>query len=145
MMQGSKDGKMRGEGCEPEDAVVRHVKYEAFNPDGSITSLWLQHQDLASMQPGAYVSNYSIFVVVASAVRHVRNRTGKDVRAVTGTTWQSWLRYTRWDQERRLRQGTPKTMIGCGFREADYVLLPWVVGLHWSSLILCHPGNELMR
>lgn len=116
------------------------VKWLALAPDGAPEWAGMCLPDIESCAPGGWVSNGAIRIMVTAAVRAMRIRTGLDVRMLSGSDFLHWMNYASWSAKKRQERAKPAHYDDHNFGAADYVILPCYYAVHWSAMILCHPG-----
>lgn len=89
------------------------------------------------------VTSNCIEVAMSWAATRLRERTGADVRVISGTIFRMWLKRVHWTEAQIEAHGNPPSMNQTGLEKADYVLIAYSRKLHWSFLVLCHPGTPI--
>lgn len=94
-------------------------------------------QAIAKLAPRTWIDDKTVLWMVSRAATLWNRRTGQDIRVLDSLRLQQMLdALSDWSDHAPARW-MPKM----GLYDADFWLMPWHQGVHWSLLVLCHPGT----
>ena len=84
--------------------------------------------------------NSPITWYVNQCAARLRARTGHDVRVIPSDLFPAWR--TSGEQARDRGEPLRSDIHRAKLHEADFVFIVWFLGMHYSLLVLCHPGTS---
>ena len=119
------------------------MRVQAVKPTGRIGEALMSFGDMQGLQHGRWVTSGAIEVAMSWAAQAMQRRTGREVRVIGGSDFKKWRKYTEWPDESLSKHAMPPSMKNVRLEEADFALIGYIVGEHWSMLVLCHPGAQM--
>ena len=123
------------------------MRVQCARPTGQPGTEFMGIADIDSLSPATFVTNGVVAVPVWQAAKVMMARTGCDARVISGSKFVQWMKCLKWSDkdwkaaEKDCKKGDIKaSMAGVHLEKADFVFIGFVRDLHWSLLILCHPG-----
>lgn len=136
-------------------AATYLATYQALGIDGRIKAAALSVNDLESMRDEEDLEAGAVDMLVQAAAQLLQRRTDADVRVFPTAyfkfvlDWASLKPGQRTDKrsdstDRAVDTTPPEGLSSCRLGDADFVLMPWAQGRHFSLLVLCNPGKHQM-
>lgn len=123
------------------------MRVQCASPSGRPGAEFMGLVDIESLSPQKFVTNGVVAVPVWHATKALMARTGLNARVISGSKFVQWMKCLKWsdkdwkEAEKDSKKGDIKaSMAGVHLEKADFVFIGFVRDLHWSLLILCHPG-----
>lgn len=124
------------------------MRVQCPHPTGRPGTEFMGASDIKALSPGTWVTNGDAVVHMGHAAKGLMERTGCDARVISGSTFTKWMKTLDWSEEdcqKAEEQGNKAdikaSMTNFHLQNADIVFIGYVRGLHWSLLVLCHPGT----
>lgn len=143
MLQGVEDTSV----CSP----LCFVSYAPDVPTGLFNSctVTISSRCVKTLGRGRCLADRVADILMYNAGRLLRARTGAEVRVVPSGTFKEW---TDWASRkpgavvprttRLASQEPPSSLSNASLRGAEFVLLAWQDGLHYSTVVICNAGVE---
>lgn len=117
------------------------VRYDLLWTDLAPRQGVVDEDDILTLASDTMLSNSPITWYVNHCAKRMRARTRMDVRVIQSDLLQHWIGTV--NQTRDNGQPLKPDMHRAKLHAADFVFIVWYMGVHFSLLVLCHPGATI--
>lgn len=135
------DPSPRAVAANVDPSPAAHVcYYSTWSPAGSDVRGCIDAALMQCLLPGRWLLETAVDLLFHMAASRLRHRTGSDVRVVQSWIFQRWLLWATRASDGEGSHELPPHLQQSDFGKADFMLIPWYGGQHYSTLILTNPG-----